>query len=144
MGETFLTYQSTVCFDCKQAINECFVSKKKTKDDLQKEIRTALRNSVKGQQNMAGPGCYPKPLWFRFSNSAFGLSDYLDDENGLPAKIFEKGFSVSDAFACKLLDDGEKQDLEVSDCKKFKDNFALLITSSMTLDSAKEHLKDKI
>merc|ERR1712072_1499798 len=111
---------------------------------MQKDIRESLRNAVKGQQNIQGAGCFPKPLWFRLSNSAFALSDYIDDQQGLPTKIFEKGFSVADAHACKLLDDAEKQDLEVSDCKKFKDNYCLIITSSMTLDGAKEHLKDKI
>lgn len=142
--ETFLSYQSTKCFDCKQAINELFVSKKKTKDQMKSEIRDAIRAAVKGQQNVPGAGCFPKPLWFRLANSAFDLSEYVDNENCLPSKVFEQGFSVQDCYDCKLLEDAEKQDLEVSDCKKFKDNFCLLITSSMTLSGVQDHLKDKI
>eukprot|EP00746_Dinoflagellata_sp_MGD_P004476 gnl/MRDRNA2_/MRDRNA2_108653_c0_seq1.p1 gnl/MRDRNA2_/MRDRNA2_108653_c0~~gnl/MRDRNA2_/MRDRNA2_108653_c0_seq1.p1 ORF type:complete len:515 (+),score=140.55 gnl/MRDRNA2_/MRDRNA2_108653_c0_seq1:80-1546(+) len=142
--ETFLSYQSTSCFDCKQAINELFVSKKKTQDEVKEEVRTKLRDAIKGQQNMDGASCFPKPLWFRLSNSAFALSDYIDDEKCLPIKVFEKGFGSAAAHACKLIDDAEKLDLEISNDKKIKDNFALIITSAMTLDGAQQHLKDKI
>lgn len=65
----------------------------------------------------------------------------MDNESGLPSKVFEQGWSVDDAFAAKFIDAGEKNELEATGNLK---NFYLLFTSACNLDFVNNHLKDKI
>jgi Ca2+-binding EF-hand superfamily protein len=134
--ESYIGYQSTVAFDCKLAIAELHIKKEKTKEQIKADLRSKLQLAAKGPDPKM---VVPRPLWIRMANSAFTLSDFFDDQAGLPAKLFQPGYSHLDAIAHGLVPEMMKVEAE----NNWK-HFAVWVTSTFDLESGMEYLKDAI
>lgn len=133
--ETWMSYQTTSTIDCKQLISEMFVSKTKSKETAQSEVKTKLMQAM----NSSG---FTKPLWIRLSNSAFDWVNVCSD-GGFPKEVFSGSmWTPAKALELGIIDPNQKQSLEIDE-KKWSD-FQVQITSSFDLAAAKEHLADKL
>lgn len=133
--ETFMAYQHNSVVDCKQLINELFVSKSKTKPEVQEE----LRGKLVGAMNSIG---FARPLHIRMSNSAFDWVNTCCEH--FPAEVFSGSlWTIQHAFELGFFDESQKFNLEVEDEKRWKE-FHVIITSTFDLEKANEFLFDKI
>lgn len=139
--EGYLSYQTVSMYDCKKAAIEVAITKEKTLEQARSDFRQAVVTAIRGNPAF-GEGCFPRPLWLRFGNSAFALANLDDSDNSLVVRVLKKGYSVDDAYADGLISEAEKLNLESSD--RFKENFGVCITSEFDAEEAQEHLIDSI
>jgi Ca2+-binding EF-hand superfamily protein len=134
--ETFLSYQNYGVVDAKQLINEVFVKKSKSMNDARADVEAKLKQCM----NSSG---FCKPVHVRLSNSAFDIVKLCED-GVVPQDVFNcEAWTPSLALEKGYIDEGHKFNVEVDDNKKWKD-FHVVISSTFTLESGKEHLTDKI
>lgn len=133
--ETFMNYRMSSTLDCKQILSETLIKKTKSKEDAQADARKELTKAM----NSSG---FCKPLHVRLSNSAFDLKSFCCDD--FPAEVFKpQTWTIEEAYKRGFFDDGHKFALEIENGKKWN-NFYIVITSKFELESAKEHLSDKV
>lgn len=135
--ETYLTYQHMGVVDAKLYINEVYVKKAMTQDDARAEVRRKLAQCM---QNESG---FCKPVHVRLSNSAFDFVKFCSS-GVVPQDVFNPDEWTPEA-ACKkgFIDDAHVLHANIEDQKRWKD-FHIVISSSFDLETAKEHLTDKI
>eukprot|EP00747_Dinoflagellata_sp_TGD_P223105 gnl/TRDRNA2_/TRDRNA2_94745_c0_seq2.p1 gnl/TRDRNA2_/TRDRNA2_94745_c0~~gnl/TRDRNA2_/TRDRNA2_94745_c0_seq2.p1 ORF type:complete len:366 (-),score=113.34 gnl/TRDRNA2_/TRDRNA2_94745_c0_seq2:191-1258(-) len=133
--ETFMSYQMYSAIDSKQILGEVLISKKKSKEEAQAELRKKLMFAM----NNHG---FCTPVHIRMANSAFDWSSFCCDD--FPEDVFSPSvWTIENAFKRGFFDDAQKFNLEIEEEKKWND-FYVVITSTFTLEAANQHLFDKI
>merc|ERR1719253_1220007 len=117
--------------DCKELLGKLYVQKTSTKD----EVRAFLRSKLKYCLCTDYHDC--RPLWFRFANTAFALQDFVGPD-GLPASVFEPGFTPQQALEAGLISEMHKKTME--EHPKTFGEFKVVISSDFDLAGVKEHL----
>jgi len=133
--DTFFQYQNMIVLDCKQIIAEVYVKKNKSKEDWQNDVADKLKMAM----NSSG---FCKAVLVALQNSAFDFNGFCGEK--VPADVFSPGcWTPNEAMQRGFIDDGHKMNVEIEDCKKWKD-FHMVITSSFDLEAANSHLPDKL
>lgn len=133
--ETFISYRDIITVDGKGIVSRVFALKNASLEQVQEEAKASLEIAM----NAKG---FCKQIHFRLNNSALDFSRFCCP--GFPAEVFDReAWTIEEAFSRGWFDAGHKVMLENAPDNRWND-FNIIITSTFTLESATEFLKDKI
>ena len=99
-------YQVGHLIDCKLLLNELFVQKTKSREDLRQDVREVFRNAL---HNIGGT-CLP--VHIRLANTAFDWTA-LCQPGVLPAEIFSPMWNPDLAFLRGLITEDQQRNLNL-------------------------------